>query len=267
MNMAIAIAVGAVAGLIVSSWQGFKDPPWEGFYLGRFFRSIGIGAAAGAILAYADAHDAIRVDNIGVFAFAVVAIERTVGEAYKGFFRKRAHGEYYKLLGRLRVPVDAYFFKVLLGVGFIVGAYWLFRLLAWWLARMVGPVGDLLVPGLVIGVAGGLLVAIGGALKDSQFEGFIPAKFVRSPIVGAMTGMILIHFSSSWFLVVLAAIGGERVGVELYKTFLKRQVRGMHANKPVLHPVWLARRGYFTVSYSLAVAVCILLLITTGAAR
>lgn len=261
MTMPIAIAAGAVAGLIVSSWQGFKDPPWEGFFIGKFLRSILIGASAGALFGYAGSRGYLVIDNLGAMAFAVVAVERVIGEAYKGFFRKGAHGEYYKLLGRMRVPADAYFVKVLLGIGFIVGAYWLFRLLAWWLARMVGRTGELSLPGIVIGTAGGLLVAIGGALKDSQFEGFLPLKFVRSPIAGAVAGLLMIHFSQTWPLVVLAAIGSERVGVELYKTFLKRQVRGMHADQPIRYPAWMARRGYFAVSYGAAVAACIFLLV------
>ncbi|MBZ5496437.1 MAG: hypothetical protein LAP85_08540 [Acidobacteriia bacterium] len=255
------IATGAVAGLIVSSWQGFKDPPWEGFFIGRFFRSILVGAAAGAVLSYAGIAGIRATDNLGIFAFAIVAVERVVDEAYKGFFRKGAHGEYYKLLNRMRVPADARVVKVLLGVGFVIGSYWLFRLLAWWLARMVTGSANLWLPGLIVGAAGGLLVAIGGALKDSQFEGFIPAKFVRSPIVSAMTGMLFIRFSTNWFVIALAAVGGERVGVELYKTFLKRQVRGMHANKPVSYPVWLARRWIFALSYGIAVLVCIILLV------
>jgi hypothetical protein len=103
--------------------------------------------------------------------------------------------------------------------------------------------------------------AIGGALKDSQFEGFIPLKFLRSPFMGALTGMLMIRFSTRWFLVALAAVGSERVLVELYKTFLKRQVRGMHAGKPVLHPAWLARRWLFAVSFGFSVAICSALLV------
>jgi hypothetical protein len=256
-----------VAGLIVSSWQGFKDPPWEGFFISKFLRSIIVGAAAGALFCYAGAAGHLSIDNLGILAFAIVAVERVVGEAYKGFFRKGAHDEYYKLLRRMHVPGDVYVAKLLLGFGFVLGAYGLFRLLAWWLARMAAGANGLSMPGFLVGSAGGLLVAIGGALKDSQFEGFIPAKFIRSPIVGAMTGILFIHFSTTWFLVVLADIGGERVGVELYKTFLKRQVRGMHANKPVRYPDWLARRWIFALSYGLAVAICISLLIAGGNPR
>ena len=79
--------------------------------------------------------------------------------------------------------------------------------------------------------------------------------------MGALTGLLMIRFSNGWFLVVLAAVGSERVLVELYKTFLKRQVRGMHAGKPILYPVWLARRGLFAVSFGVAVAICSALLV------
>jgi hypothetical protein len=112
-------------------------------------------------------------------------------------------------------------------------------------------------PALLVGSSAGLLAAIGGALKDSQFEGFIPAKFIRSPIAGALAGMIFVHFSKAWFLVALAVVGGERAGVELYKTFLKRQVRGIHAGKPILYPDWFARRFYFAISFGISLTVCL----------
>lgn len=259
--MILGAAIGAVAGLIVCSWQGFKDPPWEGFFVGKFFRSILVGAAAGALFSYVSHKGIFPVDNLGVLAFAIVAVERVVGEAYKGFFRKGAHAEYFKLLRRMHIPGDIYIAKLLAGVGFVIGAYWLFRLLALWLGQLTERSSELWLPGLLVGMGAGLLAAAGGALKDSQFEGFLPLKFVRSPIVGGITGMIFVHFSTNWFLVALADVGGERVGVELYKTFLRRQIRGIHANKPPLYPIWLARRGIFAFSYGLAVAICIILLI------
>jgi hypothetical protein len=254
-------AIGALAGLIVSSWQGFKDPPWEGFSVAKFLRSIVVGISAGALLCGTATYGGPSADNPGILAFAVVAVERVIGEAYKGFFRRNKHDEYYRLLRRMWVREGEYAAKVLLGVGFIIGTYWLFRLLAWWLARMVAGLGSLWFAGLLVGLAGGLLVAIGGALKDSQFEGFMVLKFLRSPLVGALTGVLMVRFSTRWFLVTLAAVGSERVLVELYKTFVKRQVRGMHAGKPVLYPVWLARRELFAVSFGLAVAISSALLV------
>ncbi len=261
MSVPAGAAVGMIAGLIVSSWQGFKDSPWEGFFLAKFLRSIVVGMAAGAWLSYAGALRGSPIENPGILAFAVVAVERVIGETYKGFLRRSPHNEYFLLLRRMFVPENAHPAKILLGIGFVTGAYWLFRLLAWWLPRLSAGLGSLAAAGLLVGTAGGLLVAAGGALKDSQFEGFKPAKFLRSPLVGALTGTLMIRFSTDWFLVCLAAVGSERVVVELYKTFLKRQVRGMHAGKPVSHPAWLARRGIFAVTFGVAVTICSALLV------
>ena len=261
MSIVVASLTGAVAGLIVSSWQGFKDPPWEGFFVGKFLRSIMVGALSGFGLGLAASKGLLAIDNLGVLAFALVAAERVIGEAYKGFFRPGAHAEYSKLLGRFGVRQSAYVLKIILGIGFLVGAYWLFRLLAFVIELMARGSGSLVLTGLVGGVGAGLLAAVGGALKDSQFEGFLPLKFIRSPIVAGLLGMVLIHYSTSWFLVAMAMLGGERVGVEFYKTFLKRQIRGIHAGKPVSHPWWLAHRGIFAASYGVAVAVCLVLLL------
>jgi len=52
---------------------------------------------------------------------------------------------------------------------------------------MAAALASLSLAGLLVGVAGGLLVAIGDAFKDSQFEGFLPFKFLRSPVVGGLS--------------------------------------------------------------------------------
>jgi hypothetical protein len=260
MSAISAIAVGAVAGLIVSSWQGFKDPPWEGFFWGKFFRSILVGATAGFCFSSAGRIGLLYIDNPGILAFAIVAVERVIGEAYKGFFRRGAHAEYFKLLRRIHIPGEIHSVKVIAGIGFIIASFWLFRLLAWCLQTMTQHWESLWLPGLLAGTGAGLLAAIGGALKDSQFEGFLPLKFIRSPIVGAIMGIVFIHLSASWFLLALSDVGGERVGVELYKTFLKRQIRGIHSGKPPVHAIWMKRRWIFALSYGMAVAVCTLLL-------
>ncbi len=255
------LLIGAVAGLIVSSWQGFKDPPWEGFFLHKFVRSIGVGAGAGAALLLAQSRGFLHVDNLGILAFASVAIERVIGETYKGFLRRGAHPEYHELLARLHIPAHRYPVKLVLGLLFVFGAFQLVRAVAV-LFRVLVAAWGVQSAGLVIGVMAGVIVAIGGALKDSQFEGFLPRKFVRSPIVTAIAGILFVHFSTDPFLIVLACIGGERVGVELYKTFLRRQVRGIFAGQAPAFPVWLERRHLFGMSYTMAVTVCVVLLFT-----
>lgn len=234
--------VGAVAGLIVSSWQGFKDPPWEGFSGWKFVRSIAVGIVCAALLYELSARGMFVIDNWGVFAFSIVTLERLAGEAYKGFFKRRDHPEFHKLLHRIHIPAHIYPVKVAVGIAYIAGILWLLAYLSRRLEWMMANLPSLWLCGAIVGALGGLLVATGGALKDSQFERFIPLKFARSPIVGAVAGMLMIPFSKTPILIVLATIGCERVLVECYKTFLRRTPRGIFEGQPVRYPEWMARR-------------------------
>lgn len=72
---------------------------------------------------------------------------------------------------------------------------------------------------MLIGLAAGLLVAMGGAVKDAPYEGFKPLTFWRSPIVAAIEAPIL-AVAFDWpnpFLLALATIATERATVEGYK--------------------------------------------------
>jgi len=71
----------------------------------------------------------------------------------------------------------------------------------------------------IIGFAAGLASAVGGAVKDSPYEGFSYLKFLRSPMVGAIAGITTGYFFPDIHPAVLffACIGEERVVVESYK--------------------------------------------------
>ncbi|MEO2056700.1 MAG: hypothetical protein ABGW66_04385 [Flavobacteriaceae bacterium] len=73
--------------------------------------------------------------------------------------------------------------------------------------------------GTTAGIIAGTLVAIGGAIKDSPYEGFKPITFLRSPIVGAIVGTVLAsQFKIKDFpVILLSVIGGERIVVETWK--------------------------------------------------
>ena len=254
------LGTGLVAGTIVSSWQGYKDPPWEGFALSKFVRSIGIGGAIGLVAFLFQARGMFVVDNLGLLLLSILATERLVGETYKGFFRTGQHPEYFKLFERLHVPMRHRLVRAAFGLAFLSGGlclYWLFGRLG---ARIIAAFGPTAIAGLLIGGAAGTMAAVGGAVKDSQFEGFKPRKFVRSPIMTALGGTVLVGLSQNPLLVSIGAVGLERVVVEFYKTFLMRQVRGIHAQKALAHPEWLDRRWMFLLSFVSCVAVCAVLL-------
>ena len=72
--------------------------------------------------------------------------------------------------------------------------------------------------GVAVGFLSGLAVALGGAIKDSPYEGFDPVKFMRSPIIGAIEGgainsVIQLHPE----ILFLSVIGAERITTETYK--------------------------------------------------
>jgi hypothetical protein len=254
------LAIGVCAGTIVSSWQGFKDPPWEGFRPAKFARSIGVAGLLGLAFHELEARGALVADNLGLVLLAILATERLVGEIYKGFVRSGDHPEYFRLLARLHLPVGHRLVRLAIGILFLVLGLALYRGLGWVGARIIDGLGRSVAAGAVIGLTTGTVVAIGGALKDSQFEGFKARKFVRSPIVSALGTMLLVHCSADPLLVTVGAIGFERVAVEFYKTFLTRQVRGIHAGKPPSHPHWFGRRWLFFGTYAIPVAACVVLL-------
>lgn len=254
------LAIGLGAGTIVSSWQGFKDPPWEGFHTARFLRSIVVAGLLGVAFFELGARGVLANDNLGLVLLAILATERLVGEIYKGFVRAGDHPEYVTLLARLRIPVGHHVVRLAIGLVLLVLGLALYRGLGWLGAQIVEAAGRSALSGAAIGLLTGTVVAIGGALKDSQFEGFKPLKFVRSPIVSALGTTLLIRCSVDPVLVTISAIGFERVGVEFYKTFLTRQVRGIHAGKTPSHPQWFGRRWLFFATYAIPVVTCGVLL-------
>ncbi len=77
---------------------------------------------------------------------------------------------------------------------------------------------DTLEAGL-LGALAGLLVAIGGAVKDAPYEGFNKWTFLRSPIIGALEAPLLnLSFPKApKELIFLSTIATERVTVETWK--------------------------------------------------
>jgi hypothetical protein len=251
------VLLGAGGGLIAASWQGFKDPPWEGFSIYKFVRSPLVGALAGAAGWWLEQTGAIDpIDNLGLFMLACLATERLASETYKGFLRRQFHPEYFKLFERSGFPIHHYAARAALGLLFFVLGLRLYQALGSLAGLVLDRFGATPLSGIIIGTVTGLVVASGGALKDSQFEGFKPKKFIRSPFITAIGAIPLVLVSSHPLLIALGSIGFERVGVEFYKTFLTRQIRGIHSGKSIVFPDWFERRWLFFVSYGCCVVFC-----------
>ncbi len=250
------LLLGIAAAMIVTGWQGYKDTPWEDFVFRKFVRSYLIGVLC-ALLVYASVRSGLLPStNYGVLLLVIVSIERLIGEVYKGFIRKGSHAEYVKLFERLHISFSSAIIRSLAGILFAV-ILTAFILLV--LSKLVGLIlqAPVLPSGLLIGVIGGLLSAIGGAIKDSQFEGFKVLKFIRSPLVGMVGGLLLVHYTRNPLLLLLSITGFERVVVELYKTFIKRSVRGIFEGQHPKFGRWFKLRWLFFVLYACGVTVLI----------
>lgn len=85
-------------------------------------------------------------------------------------------------------------------------------------SKLTGPIGYNDLRNAFIGFGSGLAIALGGAFKDSPYEGFEIDKFFRSPIVGAIVGPFVGRFvTNDPYAVFFMSIAGERLVVEAYK--------------------------------------------------
>ena len=94
---------------------------------------------------------------------------------------------------------------------------------------------------IFLGFLAGLICSLGGALKDSPYEGFYPLKFFRSMIVGTCAGAVSYYFTANPILAFTFSGYVERMAVEGYKI-----VRAQKPGKFDLpHPSMLGRRFGF----------------------
>jgi len=87
------------------------------------------------------------------------------------------------------------------------------------------------------GYLAGLLVAIGGAIKDAPYEGFSIAKFARSPLIGMCEAPILAKaLKIDKVPLFLSTMATERITVESYK--LVRAISGGYTPMKFIYGEW-----------------------------
>jgi hypothetical protein len=252
MDILTFLLVGFLAGLIVVSWQCFKDPPWEGFSLIKFARTFIFSGLVALVFYFLISSDLVYPVNFGILLLTIICFERALGEVYKGFFKKK-HEEYNEVFTHYNLGLQYKSAKVFLGVGLSVLITLLFILFAYLPDLLLPLINNKYVLGGILGLIAGVTVAAGGALKDTTFEEFNPRKFLRSPIAGLIGGLILVNFMQEYRLLIFACIGFERVVCECYKTFIRRRVRGIFEHKKVRFPMWMRLRWLFVHTYAFGV--------------
>jgi len=241
---------GFFAALIVISWQCYKDPPWEGFSWIKLSRTF-ITAFFVAVLLYAlTIKHIIHEQNFGIIMLTIMGIERSLGEVYKGFFKKK-HEEYMLVFKHYGLGLNERSAKIVVGIAIsvvIIGILIVFGILP---DKIASAIADTFLARVLFGFLGGLSVALGGAFKDTTFEKFNPLKFMRSPFIGLLGGVVFYYFASTNQLLIIAGIGFERLFVDYYKTIIKKGVRGIFAGKKPAYPEWLEKRRIFVYTYLL----------------
>jgi hypothetical protein len=252
MNPAASISIAALVGLLsgthASIWGMYKDAVHEGFALGRFCRSMIVGALCAILI---ETWLRLPMDDAGtlVLLFGLsYAAERGIVEVWKTFVRHEDQAKYFipmqfSIRGR---PVEHRGIRLAAGAAYVVVV-----------ALCLGAIGLLdragpprLTTILLVGLVVGLIVAVGGGWKDAPKEGFDLVKFFRSPMMTVVWALILSRLTDSALLIAVGAIGFERATAETYKTFFfPSRPRGKFSDKPVTHPEMLRRRVYFVPAY------------------
>lgn len=250
MNLT-ALGVAILAGLHTSTWGMYKDAPHEGFTWPKYLRSTIVAALVGLALQALVGFDLTRWSAIAVLFGCVYVVERALTEFYKTFLRVEDQSKYF-------IPMQFSVFGEVVqsrAVQLAVGAAYALAVLligyGAWVFERRGP--DL--PGLLVvvtfGAVGGWISAFGGAWKDAPKEGFQTLKFFRSPLLAAAWAWLLAHFTGSYLLLAMAALGYTIATTETYKTFFfPSKPRGKFAGMPVTHPDMLTRRHRFVPLYA-----------------
>ncbi len=251
--------LGALSGLIAVSINCYKDTPWEGFSWLKAMRSLAVGAFFGGVMYFLQARGIFYVENKGLLMLLIIPPERLVAEIYKGFVRKESHPEFYRIQSRLGIRKKRLLQYLAAGALFVFYAS-LAYLLYLAAAAIMSSSLPLLIKGMIVGPMATTVVAFGGGIKDSQFEGFSTKKFFRSPLMGLLVGPILAQFTANPIVLLLSSIGLERILVEYYKTFFTKYTRGVHKGKKPRFPEWFKKRRVFYITFIAINALLALLL-------
>jgi hypothetical protein len=251
VNYVIALVIGILAGLHTSTWGMYKDAPHEGFTWPKYFRSTIVCALLAVGTQYVVQWDLGDPGTRFVFFGLMYCLERAATEFWKYFIREEDQSKYFipMQFGIMGKPMKDARKRITIGVIVAIICVLIFFGLQALERRFADDVPTIVLC-LTVGAVFGWISAFGGAWKDAPVEGFETFKFFRSPGVAAAWAAIVVHFTGSWTVLAIAAVGFTVMGIETYKTFFfPNKPRGKFAGKPILHPQYLEFRKGFVPLY------------------
>ena len=266
LSLTTAGVVGLLSGLHTAIWGMYKDAVHEGFAVRRFARSVIVGAVSAVIVQTVLWLPLSDLAALVVLFGLAYATERGIVEVWKTFIREEDQSKYFiPMQFSVRgVPVASRGARIAVGAIYVaaVGACLLV------ISRLdhTPQSMPLVTQAALVGLAVGVIVAVGGGWKDAPKEGFDLLKFFRSPIMTVLYTLILSRLTDSYLLMAVAAIGYERATAETYKTFFfPSKPRGKFSGKPILYPHMLERRRTFVPAYmAISVAAVVSMLAALG---
>lgn len=250
----LAALVGLASGAHTSIWGMYKDAIHEGFSIARFARSVIVGTTVAILLQVVYALPLPAPGAIVLLFGLAYAAERGLVETWKTFFREEDQAKYFiPMQFQLRDRPVSRRLRALAGIGYasVIGLSLAF--IAHLNDGVLGPPTPARVA--LIGLAVGMLIAVGGAWKDAPKEGFSILKFFRSPAMTVAFAIILSRFTGDYLHIAVAAMGFERAAAETYKKFcFPSRPPGKFAGMPEHHPAMRRHRRYFAPVYF---AICV----------
>ena len=225
-------------------WGLYGDLMVEDFKLFKVLRSLFLGLFFGSLLYYLN-------PSLPLFIVAIstIALERLFTEIYKALFRKENQDKY-KIPSDLNIKINIVYKRtfgiLLLGVVVLSLCFY-----------------DFHINRFLIIVIAGILGATGGALKDASFEGFSLKKFVRTPIVSIICGIIIYTFFPSvkgkYFLI--SVFGFERIVSEFYKKIYKGRIPGKFKEDSNKNLLWQRKREKLLYLYAADIIALLILML------
>lgn len=246
MSVLTLLCIGFIAGMHGALYGAYKDSPHECFILRRFIREPAIALSVVAVLAL---YPATYEQSHFTVYLSVFALARLATEFWKLFVRIEPQQEY-------RIPTQIHllskvvhnpFVRVLLGAGMMASVFGWYKLMALLPDSIPWPVTGVIVAGGI-----GIMEAIGGGYKDGTIEGFSFFKFLKSPVFGAVSGLIVSFHTTSLAFLLLASLGSMRMFLELFfKMIVRDYTPGKFKSMEGPYQAWMRRRKIFLPPYAL----------------
>lgn len=244
MDLLLYSTAGLLGGVNMILWGIYGDLLSEPFALHKVYRSLSLSFIYSIYLFW--------VNNqlpLILVTLCVISLERISTEIYKAFLRDEDQSKY-------KIPSDLNL-KLPRFVRRVIG---IFLILVIILAVKYFPLN---LNKCVFFIIITIVPALGGMMKDAPYEGFLPLKFIRSPIVILLLGWLILAIYPTYEqkYILLSILGAERIICECYKKIINGRCPGKFRidQDHQIHYTWKKQRVALLLPYIINILLILLL--------